>query len=160
MNRDGSLKRIIPPPLTAEQRKAEQDEQRRRAECSQQNEAQKQGDEVLVKRYPMEDDLIAARDRAFANEKARIEQENQRLKQLKQTRARLEDEKASYKGRAMPDAMKAAFEANDSATAATEHQIEVIHSGLGRMAAKFDADLERYRELVKGTAKPPCRLED
>jgi len=156
INHDGSLKRIIPPPRTAEQRKAEQDEERRRLECRQQNEAQKQADEVLLKRYPMEDDLIAARDHALVNEKARIEQENQRLKELKQTRARLENEKASYKGRPMPDAMKAAFEANDSATAAAERQIEVIHSGTG----KFDADLERYRDLVKGTAKPPCRLED
>jgi len=41
-----------------------------------------------------------------------FDQQNQRLKELERTRAHLEDEKASYKGRQMPDAMKAAFEAN------------------------------------------------
>jgi hypothetical protein len=160
MNPDGSLKRIIPPPRTTEQRKAEEEEHRRKLECLQQNEARKQGDEVLLKRYPMEDDLIVARDRALANEKARIDQQNQRLKELERTRAHLEDEKASYKGRQMSDAMKAAFEANESAMAAAEHQIELINSRMRQIAEKFDPDLKRYRELVKGTAKLPCQLED
>ena len=160
MNPDGSLKRIIPPPRTTEQRKAEEEEHRRKLECLQQNEARKQGDEVLLKRYPMEDDLIVARDRALANEKARIDQQNQRLKELERTRAHLEDEKASYKGRQMSDAMKAAFEANDSGMAAAEQKIELINSAMGQIAEKFDADLKRYRELVKGTAKLPCLLED
>ena len=160
MNPDGSLKRIIPPPRTTEQRKAGEEDHRRKLECLQQNEARKQGDEMLLKRYPMEDDLIVARDRALANEKARIEQKNQRLKELERTRAHLEDEKASYKGRQMPDAMRAAFEANDSGMASTEHQIELINSGMRQIAEKFDTDLKRYRELVKGTAKLPCQLED
>jgi hypothetical protein len=159
-NPDGSLRRIIPPPRTAEQRKAQEEENRRKLECLQQNEARKQGDEVLLKRYPMEDDLIVARDRALANEKARIDQQNQRLKELERTRARLEDEKASYKGRQMPDTMKAAFEANDSGMAAAEHQLDLINSGMGQIAEKFDADLKRYRELVKGAAKLPCQRED
>jgi hypothetical protein len=159
-NPDGSLKRIIPPPRTTEQRKAEEEDQKRRTECRQQNEARKQGDETLLKRYPMEDDLIVARDRALANEKARLEQQNQRLKELELVRTRLEGEKASYKGRQMPDALKADFEANDSATAAAEHQIEATSSGIGRVTEKFEADLKRYRELVKGTAKLPCQLED
>jgi hypothetical protein len=160
VNPDGTLKRVIPPPRTTQQRKAEEDAQKRRTECVQQNEAQKQGDETLLRRYPMEVDLVVARDRALANEKARVEQQNQRLKELKLARARLEGEKASYQGRQMPDALKSGFEANDSATAAAEHQIEATNSGIGRLAEKFDADLKRYRELVKGTAKLPCQLDD
>jgi hypothetical protein len=160
VNPDGSLKRIIPPPRTTQQRKAEEEAQKRRTDCVQQNEAQKQGDETLLKRYSMEDDLVVARDRALANEKARIEQQNQRLKELKLTRARLDGEKASYQGRHMPDALKSDFEANDSATAAAEHQIETTNSGIGRLAEKYDADLKRYRELVKGTARLPCQLDD
>jgi hypothetical protein len=159
-NPDGSVKRVIPPPRTAEQRKAEEEEQKRKLECHQQNESQKQADDVLLRRYPMEDDLMVARDRALANEKARREQQNQRLGELKQTRARLEDQKASLKGRAMPDAMKTAFETNDSSTAATEHQIEAIDSGIARMVDKFEADLKRYRELLKGTARPACQLAE
>jgi hypothetical protein len=31
---------------------------------------------------------------------------------------------------------------------------------MGQIAEKFDPDLKRYRELVKGTAKLPCQLED
>jgi hypothetical protein len=158
-NPDGSLKRIIPPPRTTQQRQAEEQEEKRRTQCRQQNEAQKEQDETLLKRYPLEGDLMVARDRAVANEKARMEQQNQRLKELKLTRARLEDQKASYNGRQIPDALKADLEANHSANVAAEHQIGAINSELGRMAERFDADLKRYRELMKGTARLPCQLE-
>jgi hypothetical protein len=160
LNPDGTLKRVIPPPRTTQQRNAEEEAQKRRTDCVQQNEAQKQGDETLLRRYPMEDDLIVARDRALANENARIEQQNQRLKELKLARARLDGQKASYQGRPMPDALKSDFAANDSATVAAEHQIEATNSGAERLAEKFDVDLKRYRALVKGTAKLPCQLDN
>jgi hypothetical protein len=160
LNPDGTLKRVIPPPRTTQQRKAEEEAQKQRADCVQQNEARKQGDETLLRRYPMEGDLIVARDRALANERARVDQQNQRLKELKLARAGLEREKASYQGRPMPEGLRSGLEANDSATAAAERQIEATNSGIGRLSDKFDADLKRYQELVKGTAKLPCQLDD
>jgi len=60
----------------------------------------------------------------------------------------------------MPDAMKAAFEANDSGLAAAEQKIELINSAMRQSPRKFDADLERYGELVKEPPKLPCQLED
>jgi len=41
------------------------------------------------------DDLLATRDHALANEKTLIDQQNQKLKQLKADRKRLEDEGSS-----------------------------------------------------------------
>jgi hypothetical protein len=160
LNPDGSLKRIIPPPRSAEQRKLEEEKDKRSADCAKQNDAQKQADEVLARRYALEDDLIAARDRALANEKARLGQQAQRQQELKTARARMEEAKASYKGRPIPDALKADFEANDSAASAIEHQIEATSSNIERLTLKYDADLKRYRDLVRGTAKPPCQMAE
>ena len=159
LNPDGSLRRIIPPRQTPEQKKAEEEKRRQSAECDERNEAQRQENEALIRRYPIEDDLIVARDRTLANEKARLDQQNQRLKDLKVARARLEDEKALYKGRQLPDALQADFKANDSSSAAAEHQVEVLNSEMEQIAKKFAADLKRYRELVNGTVKMPCSVK-
>jgi len=156
LNLDGSLKRIIPAPRTPEQMRAEEEKRKQSAECDKQNEAQKRENEELIKRYPIEGDLIVARDRALANEKARLEQQNQRLTELKAARAQFENEKARYKGRAMPDRLQADLKANDSDNAAAEHQIEVLNSEMEQIAKKFDADVKRYRDLVNGTVKMPC----
>jgi hypothetical protein len=156
LNPDGSLKRIIPPPSTPEQMRSEEEKRKQSADCDKQNEAQKLETEALIKRYPIEGDLIAARDHALANEKARLEQRNQRLNELKLARARLENEKARYKGRAMPDALQADVKANDSDSAAAEHQIEVLNSNMEQIAKRFDADLKRYRDFMNGTVTVPC----
>lgn len=158
LNPDGSLKRVIPPPRTAEQRRVDEEKDKRSAECAKQNEAQKQDDEVLARRYPLEDDLIAARDRALANEKARLGQQAQRQQELKAARARMEEAKAAYKGRPVPDALKADFDANDTAMATIDHQVDATTAGIERLSLKYDADLKRYRELVRGTARPPCQV--
>ena len=75
-------------------------------------------------------------------------------------RARLEDEKALYKGRQMPDALQADIKGNDSSSGAAEHQVEVLNSEMEQIAKKFAADLKRYRELVNGTVKMPCSVKN
>jgi regulator of protease activity HflC (stomatin/prohibitin superfamily) len=156
LNPDGSLKRIIPPPRTPEQMRAEEEKQKQSADCDKQNEAQKRDDEALIKRYPIEGDLIAARDHALANEKARLEPRNQRMSELKSAREQLENQKARYKGGPLPDALQTKVKANDSDIAAVEHQIEVLNSNMEQIAKRSDADLKRYRDLMNGTVTVPC----
>jgi hypothetical protein len=157
---DGSQKGIIPAQLTEAQKRARAEKEKRQAECRRQNQAWAQEGEALLARYPSEDDLLRDRDVAVAHEKARVEQQNQRLKDLKRVRAHLEDETEFYKGRQMPDVLTNSLEANDIGTAAAEREIEAINSALERITKKFDVDLARYRSIVTGTAKPPVQCEE
>lgn len=159
LNPDGSLKGIIEPPMTEEQKKAKNDREKRQAECMKQNQIQHRKDRSLLETYPSEDDLLLARDRSLANQYTQIEKEYHKLKQLKAARKRLNDEEEFYARRQLPDELKTRLDDNASQKAMAEHAIAVKFSEMQRIAEGFDADLKRYRDLVAGTAKAPFQCE-
>ena len=159
LNPDGSLKRVIEPPLTDDQKKAKSDRETKQVECMKQNQVQHRKDRSLLETYESEDDLLAARDRALASQYSQMEQEYHKLKQLKAARKRLSDEEEFYAKRELPDELKTRLDDNASKKAMAEHVIAVKFSEMQRTAESFDADLRRYRELVAGTAKAPFQCE-
>jgi len=160
LNPDGSLKHIIAPPLTAEQKKEKTEKERRQAECIKGNQAQTRDDDALLGRYLTEDDLLHDRDIALARERTRIDRQDQKLKELKVDRKRLDDEAEFYAKREMPKQLKVRFDDNDAAKARAEHEIGVIGSQMQSISDQFDAKLKRYRDLVAGTAQPPHKCEE
>ncbi len=159
LNPDGSLKRVIEPPMSEEQKRVKNDRERKQAECMKQNQVQHRKDRSLLETYPSEDDLLAARDRALANRYSQMEKEYHKLKQLKAARKRLSDEEEFYAKREVPDELKTRLADNDSEKAMVEHVIAVKFSEMQRTAESFDEDLKRYRALVAGTAKAPFQCE-
>ena len=159
LNPDGSLKRVIPAPTTPEQKRRKEESDRKRDECAKQNQEQARKDRSLLGTYPTEDDLLAARDHALANEKTLIDQQNQKLKQLKADRKHLEDEAEFYLKGQMPDELKRNLDNNAALRDQAGRAIHRILAGMERISEGFDANLKRYRELVAGTAKPSFQCD-
>jgi hypothetical protein len=154
LNPDGSLKRVIPAPLTPEERRRNEESERKQLDCQKQKQDQQRKDNSLLSTYPSEDDLKAARFHALANEKALIDQQNQKLKELKTERKRLDEEAEFYPRQAMPEELKRNMENNAALRDQAGRTIEHILADMERINDRYETDLKRYRELVAGTAKP------
>ncbi|HYA66275.1 MAG TPA: hypothetical protein VEE84_06275, partial [Burkholderiaceae bacterium] len=153
LNPDGSLKEIIPAPLTTEQRKKrrEEEETQRKEEEAERTQAQK--DRSLLETYGTIEEIDAARDRAIAGRQGLITRAEQRIAQFTRERKRLDDEAEFYAKRELPADLKQAYESNASLTkqqektrADAEHEIEQIKE-------RFAAERQRYLELEEMSAK-------
>ena len=157
LNPDGSVKRVIEPPETPEQKKAREQEEKQRREREKQAQEQMRKDRALLETYASEDEIETSRDRTLAQRAALIERANQQLKEFKMDRKRLEDEKEFYVNRPMPDKLKRALDDNTALQAQQLQAIEDIRADMRRINERYDAELQRFRELVMRGATPVQR---
>jgi DNA repair exonuclease SbcCD ATPase subunit len=160
LNRDGSVRRIIEPPLTPDQRKKRDEEDKARRERERGAQEQLRKDRALLEAYAGEDEIESARDRVLAERQALIERANQQLKEYRADHKRLEDESEFYAKRTLPDKLKRALADNTELQEQLRHQIEEIRADMQRINERYDADLRRYRELVLRGATPVQRKTD
>lgn len=150
LNRDGSLKYVQPPTLTAEER-AERDARERQA--AQARAAQLElvrRDRNLVARYPNEQAHARAREAALDTVRLAIGASEKRLKELAAERKPLMDESEFYAGRPMPLKLRQQIDANDAATDAQRAAMATQQAELVRINGLYDAELERLRRLWAG----------
>jgi hypothetical protein len=160
LNRDGSIKRVIEPPLTPEQKKRREEEDKKRHEREMQAQEQLRKDRALLETYGSEDEIESSRDRTLASRQALIDRANQQLKEFKLDRKRLDDEAEFYAKRAMPDKLKRAIEANATLQAQQLKTIDDIRADMQRINERYDGELQRFRELVMRGATPVQRKID
>jgi len=157
LNRDGSVKRVIEPPLTPEQKKARELESKQRRERETQAQEQLRRDRALLETYASEDEIETSRDRTLAQRQALIDRANQQLKEFKMDRKRLDDESEFYAKRQLPDKLKRALADNATLQQQQLHAIEDIRADMERINERYDAELRRFRELVMRGATPTQR---
>jgi hypothetical protein len=160
LNRDGSVKRVIEPPLTPEQKKKREQEEKERRERERQAQEQLRSDRALLETYASEDEIESSRDRTLASRQALIDRANQQLKEFKMDRKRLDDEAEFYVRRPMPDKLKRAIEDNKALQQQQLRAIDDIRADMRRINERFDAQLRRFRELVNRGATPVQRQTD
>jgi hypothetical protein len=160
LNRDGSVKRVIEPPLTPEQKKKRELEDKARRDREHAAQEQLRRDRALLEAYAGEDEIDSARDRVLADRQALIDRANQQLKEFKADHKRLEDEAEFYVKRQMPDKLKRALDDNAALQAQQLRAIDEIRADMQRINERYDADLRRYRELVMRGATPVQRKTD
>ena len=156
LNRDGSLKTVHPPTLTAEER-AEKDIRDRKA--AEQRAAQADAvrrDRNLTARFPNEDAHNKAREAALDNVRLALKASELRLKTLAAERKPLQDEVEFYQGRQLPLKLRQQIDANDAATDAQRSAMANAEAELVRINRLYDAELERLRRLWAGA--PPGSL--
>jgi hypothetical protein len=152
LNRDGSVQRIIPPTMTAEERaEFETREQRRAAELKAQQEAVRR-DRNLLHRFPNEAAHTKAREAALDDVRKSVQISEARLKTLSTERKPLMDEAEFYTGRKMPAQLKQQLDANDAATEAQKSLVQNQQSEVERINALYDAELARLKRLWAGAA--------
>lgn len=154
---DGSVRRVIEPPLTAEQRRVRAEQVRREQQEREAKRSQARHDIALLETYATEQDIEAARTAALASRQAMIDRSIKRLDSFAAERKKLDEEAEFYLNRKIPDKLEHAIEANDSLVQAEHRLIAEMQADMARINKRFDAEAERYRALVSAGAKPLLR---
>ena len=160
LNRDGSVRRVIEPPLTPDQRKKREQEDKKRHALEMAAQDQLRKDRALLETYASEDEIESSRDRTLASRQALIDRANQQLREFKMDRKRLDDEMEFYAKRQAPDKLKRALDDNTALQAQQLKAIDDIRADMQRINERYDGDLQRFRELVMRGATPVQRKSD
>ncbi|MED5620699.1 hypothetical protein [Ideonella sp. BN130291] len=152
LNSDGSLKRVMPPQMTAEER-AEKEMRDRRAEIErlQQVDAIRR-DRNLVARYPDEASHTKAREAALDTVRLAMKASEQRVNELAAERKPLLAEAEFYKGKALPAKLRQQLDANDASVEAQRTAIQNQQAELERINRLYDAELARLKRLWAGAS--------
>lgn len=150
LNRDGSLRRVIPPTLTAEEA-AEAEARARTAAAERAARADAvRRDRNLLARYPDEAAHQRARVAAADTVRAAIRATEHRLRDLAAERKPLANEAEFYVGKPMPAKLRGQLDANDAAVDGQRSSALNQQAELDRINRLYDAELERLRRLWAG----------
>jgi hypothetical protein len=150
LNRDGSLRAVVPATLTADERAEKEARERGVAEAKAAAADAVRRDRNLMARFPTEAAHGRAREAALDTVRLAIRATELRLKNLAAERKPLLDEAEFYQGRPLPGKLKTAIDANDAALDAQRSAQDNQESELGRINKLYDAELERLRQLWSG----------
>jgi len=152
LNHDGSVQRVVPPTMTADERADyEALQQRLAAERRSQADGVRR-DRNLLARFPTEAAHAKARAAALDDIRASMRASEARLKTLAADRKPLLSEAEFYVGRQMPALLKQQLDANDATTEAQRALVQNQQIEIGRINASFDIELARLRKLWAGAA--------
>lgn len=150
LNRDGSVRRVIPPTQTTEEAaEAEARDRTAAAELAARADA-KRRDRNLLARYPNEAAHQRARVAAADTVRAAIRTTDNRLRDLAVERRPLANEAEFYVGKPLPSKLKGLLDANDATVDAQRSSALNQQAELDRINRLYDAELERLRRLWAG----------
>jgi hypothetical protein len=152
LNRDGSLRSVVPPSPTADERAEREARERREAQIRAAQAEAVRRDRNLMARYPSEDRHRQAREVALEPVRKALASSGQRLQALAAERKPLLDEAEFYKGRALPPNLKLQLDANTTASEAQREASASQAAELERIGRLYDIELERLRRLWAGAA--------
>ncbi len=150
LNRDGSLRQIVPPTLTAEELVIKEAEERRLAAQRQAQLDAVRRDRNLKQRYPDEAAHQRAREAALDAVRLALRSSEQRLQELQREREPLVAETEFYVGRELPATLRHKIEANEAAQQAQRNAIATHRAEIDRINGVYDVELERLRKLWAG----------
>lgn len=150
LNADGSMREVMPPTLTAEER-AEREQREREAEIAR---AARQDairrDRNLLIRFPDVATHGKAREAALDDVRKSVQVSQSRVALLASERKPLLDEAEFYVGKQMPGKLRSQLDANDASTAAQKNLIQNQQIEIVRINSLYDAELERLKKLWAG----------
>lgn len=157
LNRDGSVRRVVPRPLTLDEQRARALEAKKRLEEEEKQLAQRRRDRSLLEAYASEEEIEAARRKSVDGAEQIVQRSTERTESLGKDRKRLDQEKEFYKKRDMPESLTRAFTANAQAVGAESKIITEAKEEIQRINERFDAEKKRFRELISQGARPVQR---
>jgi len=150
LNTDGSVKRVLGPTLTADERsEAEARDRDAAAEQARRLEAIRR-DRNLLARFPNEAAHRKARVAALDDMNKAVRTSEARLAALAAERKPLTDEAEFYVGKPLPAKLKTALDANDATVDAQRSLVQNQRQEVVRIDALYDAELERLKKLWAG----------
>jgi len=152
LNKDGSLKAVVPPTLTAEERAQKEAAERKQAEQRAAQADAVRRDRNLLARYPSETPHRKAREAALDTVRVAMKATEARLKALEAERKPLLSEAEFYVGKPLPAKLRGQLDANDAATEAQREVALQQQAELERVNRLYDAELTRLKQLWAGAA--------
>jgi hypothetical protein len=159
LNPDGTLHRLIPAPLTREQRRKREQEEEERLRQEEAERAQARKDRALLETYGSVSEIEATRQRTIAARQVLVDRAQQRIEQYARERRKLDDEAEFYAKREMPTKLKDAFAANAALSAQQEKTKADVQQEIRLLNQRYDADVRRYRELEEMAARAAAARE-
>lgn len=150
LNRDGSVRAVIPATMTAEERAEKDVRERLAAEARAAQADAVRRDRNLVARFPNEAAHNRAREAAADTVRLAMKASELRLRELEAERKPLREEAEFYKGKTLPAKLKAAIDANDASLDAQRGATSTQEAELVRINKLYDAELNRLRRLWSG----------
>ena len=146
LNRQGvPVKRTDAAP-TLEQRRARALEEERRRQASRQQEEVSRRDRALLASYTSEGEIDLARNRALGTIDAALQSATAYSDRLKQRKVELEAKRTQYK-QSIPPVLEREYENITDELARQGELIVQKRKEMASVAARYDADKLRYREL-------------
>jgi hypothetical protein len=154
LNSDGSLKRIVRPPMTPDEREdAEKKELEDKAKVAAFNDAVRR-DRNLMQRYPDEASHDKAREKALDEFRISEKSSSTRIAALLDEKKKLDEDKQFYVNdkikKPLPTMLKQKIDANDAALEAQRSIALNAQTELARITRNFDLERERLRKLWGG----------
>lgn len=150
LNRDGSVRNVVPPTLTSDERAEKEAGERRAAEARAAQQDAIRRDRNLLVRFPNAAAHQRAREAALDPVRLAIKNSDSRLRELQAERKPLANEAEFYPNRPLPPKLRQQIDANDAATEAQRALLNTQSAELERINANFDAELERLKRLWSG----------
>lgn len=151
----GTVRRHVAAPLTAEEIARRQAEERRRRFEEAREMQQRRLDQALLETYASLEDLDTQRDRALNELNRQLEELNTRMAELDDRRFKLEQEREFYDEDKVPRELAADLRVAEGEVAAQRAVIDAKTRELNAVRSRFDDDRRRYVELTLGS--PPGR---
>jgi hypothetical protein len=152
LNRDGSVRAVIAPTMTADERADAEARERRAVELRSAQADAYRRDRNLINRYPDEAAHGRAREAALDSVRVARKFSEVRLKELAKERIPLANEAEFYKGKKLPAKLKQALDANDASMEAQQEALATQETEMERVNKLYDAERERLRRLWAGAA--------
>ena len=150
LNADGSVRMVLPPTLTAEERAEKDARERAAAEARAAQADAARRDRNLTTRFPDEAAHQRAREAAVDTVRLAMKSSEIRLRELEAERKPLREEAEFYKGKSLPAKLKTAIDANDASMDAQRSSSTNQEAELVRINKIYDTELSRLRRLWAG----------
>lgn len=157
LNPSGTVKRTVPPSLTASERAAKEAKAREAQEAQARVEDEKRRDRALLARYPDKATHDKERNAALAVADDVMAAANRRTALLAADRQRIDAELEFYKKdpSKIPPRLKREIQENQQQTAEQKRFVTSMEGEKSRINARFDEELSRLQVLWKAAAAPP-----
>ncbi len=150
LNTDGSVRKVVPPTMTAhEKAEIEIKEQRAATERAAQNDAARR-DRNLLSRFANEQLHQKARDAALDDVVKGVKFSQTRLLELQEERKPLLVETEFYVGKPLPVKLRQQLDANEAATSAQRSLVQNQKDEVLRINTLYDQELTRLQKLWAG----------
>ena len=143
----GILRREIAPPLTADQQRQKESDDRNKRMADEAVREKRRRDTALLAAYQTEDQIETARRRAVADADDSIKSSRVRLDDLAKEKKALAVENDAYRNKTPPPLFRRKLDDNQALIDDEEASIKMRQFDVERINQHYDDDLKRYREL-------------